>query len=152
MADLNDSKFGGPATPGELPGPAANFRRDFKISKSVERARLYVTALGSYRMSVNGSRVGTDVLTPEFTNYNKRIVYQTYDVTALLQSGENVVAAVLGDGWFGSGLGWTGERFYFMPGPTRLLAKLRVEYTDGSHDEIVTDEGWRAAALRHPAF
>lgn len=151
MASLDDPKFGGPGTPGDLPGSAANFRRDFKISKSVERARLYVTALGSYRMFVNGSRVGTDVLTPEFTNYNKRIVYQTYDVTALLQSGANVMAATLGDGWFGSGLGWTGERFYFMPGPTRLVAKLRVDYTDGSHDEVVTDGNWKttASAIRH---
>ena len=151
VAGVDDPKFGGSPTPGELPGPAANFRRGFKVSKSVDRARLYVTALGSYRMLVNGSRVGADVLTPEFTNYNKRIVYQTYDVTASLQSGQNVVAAILGDGWFGSGLGWTGERFYFMPGPTRMLAKLWVGYTDGSHDEIVTDENWKAAAsaIRH---
>src|SRR5207253_2638217 len=102
----DDPKFGGPGTPGDLPGTAANFRRDFKILKSVERARLYVTALGSYRMFVNGARVGADVLTPEFTNYNKRIVYQAYDVTALLRSGANVVGATLGDGWFGSGLDW----------------------------------------------
>ena len=121
IGGLDDPEFGGPTAPGDLPGAAARFRRDFELTKAVARARLYVTALGNYRMFINGTRIGADELTPEFTNYNKRIIYQTYDVTSQLQRGENAIAALLGDGWFGSGLGWDGERFYFMPGPTRLL-------------------------------
>jgi len=65
----------------------------------VTAARLYVTALGSYRMFINGARVGQDVLTPDFTDYAKRVLYQTYDVTNLLASGQNAVAGILGYGW-----------------------------------------------------
>jgi len=146
IGELDDPKFGGPTTPGDLPGAAARLRRDFEISKTVTRARLYVSALGSYRMFLNGARIGADLLTPEFTDYNKRVVYQTYDVTPHLRAGKNAIAALLGDGWFGSALGWTGERFYFMTGPTKLIATLRTDYSDGTHSEIVTNETWRAAA------
>src|SRR6202521_4760169 len=105
-ADLTDKRLG---DPGPLPQPAAYLRRTFAVSKSVRSARLYVTALGSYRGLLNGNRVGDDVLTPEFTDYRKRVLYQAYDVTSLLVHGNNVLSAVLGDGWYGSGLTWVGE-------------------------------------------
>jgi alpha-L-rhamnosidase len=141
VGDLTDKRFG---DPGPLPQPAAYLRRTLAISKSVQRARLYVTALGSYRMFLNGSRVGTDVLTPDFTDYNKRVLYQTYDVTGLLASGKNVISALLGNGWYGSPLTWIGMHF-FTP-PNRFLAQLEVDYVDGSHETVVTDESWKAAA------
>ena len=74
--------------PGELPQPAAYLRRNLALSKNVQSARLYVTALGSYRVFLNGKRVGQDVLTPDFTDYRKRVLYQVYDVTKLLVSGK----------------------------------------------------------------
>lgn len=146
LGHVDNPQSGAPAVPGTLPGPAARLRRDFAVEKPVACARLYVTALGSYRVFLNGARVGEDVLTPEFTNYRKRIVYQTYDVTGLVEKGSNAIAALLGDGWFGSALGWNGERFYFMPGPTRLLAKLHLEYADGTTSDIVTDGTWKASS------
>lgn len=138
--DLSDQRFG---DPGPLPQPAAYFRRTLEIDKAVARARLYVTALGSYRIFLNGSRVGTDVLTPGFTDYRKRVLYQTYDVTNQIARGQNVVAALLGDGWYASPLTWVGA--YFFTPPDRLFAQLEVEYADGSHDMIVTDDSWKAA-------
>jgi alpha-L-rhamnosidase len=141
VGELTDKRLG---DPGPLPQPAAFLRRTLAISKSVQRARLYVTALGSYRVFLNGSRVGTDVLTPDFTDYRKRVLYQTYDVTGLLASGKNVISALLGNGWYGSPLTWIGMHF-FTP-PTRFLAQLEIEYVDGSHDTVVTDESWKAAA------
>lgn len=141
VADLTDKRLG---DPGLLPQPAAYLRRTLAISKTVQRARLYVTALGSYRVFLNGSRVGADVLTPGFTDYRKRVLYQTYDVTGLLASGKNVISALLGDGWYGSPLTWAGAHFF--PPPDRFLAQLELEYIDGTHETVVTDGSWKAAA------
>jgi alpha-L-rhamnosidase len=141
IADLNDEKLG-PA-PAVLPQPAALLRHSFTLSKQVRNARLFVTALGSHRLSLNGTRVGQDVLTPDFTDYRKRVLYQTYDVTSSLTQGKNVIAAILGDGWYSSGLTWTGVHLF--PPPNRLIAQLEIDYADGTHDTIVSDESWKAA-------
>jgi alpha-L-rhamnosidase len=141
VADLADKRLG---DPGELPQPAAYLRGTLALSKNVQRARLYVTALGSYRVFLNGSRVGGDVMTPDFTDYRKRVLYQAYDVTSLLVNGNNVISALLGDGWYGSGLTWVG--MHFFPPPDRFVAQLALDYPDGSHDTFVTNESWKAAA------
>ncbi|PYY04731.1 MAG: alpha-L-rhamnosidase [Acidobacteria bacterium] len=145
VGELNDKRLG-EILPPPLAQPAALVRRAFAVAKRVRSACLYATALGSYRMFINGKRVGQDVLTPDFTDYTKRVLYQTYDVTPLLTEGENVIGAILGDGWFGSGLTWQGRSFFFLPPPTRLLAQLEIDYTDGTHDTIVSDESWKALA------
>jgi alpha-L-rhamnosidase len=141
VAKLTDKKLG---DPGPLPQPAAYLRRTLSLSKSVSSARLYVTALGSYRVFLNGNRVGSDVLTPDFTDYRKRVLYQTYDVTSLLVSGNNVMSALLGDGWYGSGLTWVG--MHFFPPPDRFVAQLELNYFDGTRETVATDESWKAAA------
>jgi alpha-L-rhamnosidase len=133
------------AVPGDLPQPAGLLRHEFTIAKGVRSARLYVTALGSYQAFLNGKRVGNDVLTPEFTDYKKRVLYQTYDVGSLLTQGRNAVAAIVGDGWCLSAQLWNGTRLGFVLPPPRLLAQLRVEYTDGTHDDISSDASWKAA-------
>jgi alpha-L-rhamnosidase len=140
-ANLVDRKL---EDPGELPQPAASLRRTLALSKTIQNARLYVTALGSYRVFMNGTRVGSDDLTPDFTDYRKRVLYQAYDVTSLMVSGNNVISALLGDGWYGSGLTWVG--MHFFPPPDRFVAQLELDYSDGSHDTVVTDESWKAAA------
>jgi alpha-L-rhamnosidase len=141
FGELTDKRLG---DPGELPHPAAYLRRTLALSKSVKSARLYATALGSYGVFLNGIRVGSDVMTPDFTDYRKRVLYQVYDVTSLMADGNNVISVLLGDGWYGSGLTWDGVHF-FSP-PDRFLAQLELDYADGSHDTIVTDESWKAAA------
>jgi alpha-L-rhamnosidase len=147
VAELNDARLG--EDPGPLPQPAALLRHPFSLSKQVKSARLYASALGSYGLFINGNRVSQDELTPGFTDYRKRVLYQAYDVTSSLVSGQNSLAAVLGDGWFGSGLTWNGVHF-FKP-PKRLIAQLEIDYTDGTHDSILTDESWKAsqAAILH---
>jgi alpha-L-rhamnosidase len=141
VADLTNQRLG---DPGELPQPAAYLRRTLALTKTVRSARLYVTALGSYRVFLNGSQVGGDVLTPDFTDYRKRVLYQTYDVTSLLVKGDNVISALLGDGWYGSGLTWIG--MHFFPPPDRFVAQLELDYADGSQGTVVTDDSWKAAA------
>lgn len=141
VGDLSDKNFG---DPGPLPQPASYLRQTFELSKPLHSARLYVTALGSYRVYLNGTRVSTDVLTPDFTDYRKRVLYQTYDVTNLLVSGRNAIGALLGDGWYGSPLTWFG--IHFFASPDRLLAQLEIDYTDGSHETVLSDDSWKASA------
>jgi alpha-L-rhamnosidase len=145
VGELSDQRLG-EILPPPLPQPAALVRHAFAVAKTVRSACLYATALGSYRMFINGKRVGQDVLTPDFTDYTKRVFYQTYDVTPMLVGGDNAIGAILGDGWFGSGLTWQGRSFFFLPPPTRLLAQLEIDYADGTHDTIVTDESWKVWA------
>ena len=141
VGELNNPEFG--LNPGPLSQPASLFRKEFELKKGIESARLYVTALGSYRFFVNGERVGEDVLTPEFTNYDSRIVYQTYDITELLNKGANAAGAILGDGWYGSPLGWNGEYDLWGPGPNMFLAEIHVKYKSGAVEKIITDNSWR---------
>jgi alpha-L-rhamnosidase len=142
VGDLDDARLG--VRPGPLPQSAAYLRKNFALAKAVKSARLFVTALGSYRIYLNGAQVGNDVLTPEFTDYRKRVLYQTYDVADLLRSGPNALGAVLGDGWYSSGLTWAGMHF-FAP-PNRLLAQLQIEFSDGTSQIVLTDDSWKTSA------
>lgn len=124
--------------------PASLLRHEFRVDKAIRSARIYSTALGSYQVYVNGSRAGADILAPGWTDYRKHIVYQVYDVTSKLQIGQDAVGVILGDGWFASGLTWNQTRYNFGPPPVRLLLQLEIEYVDGSHETIVSDESWKA--------
>jgi alpha-L-rhamnosidase len=124
-----------------IPPPNPYLRKSLILSKPVRRARIYASALGLYQLRLNGARVGKDHLTPGWTDYNKRVQYQTYDVTAQLKQGENVVGLILGDGWYCGHVGLTGRKNY---GPFPLgYAQLEIEHTDGTMQTIVTDSTWR---------
>ncbi len=127
------------------PQPASYFRATFNSKNDVSRARLYVTSLGSYLTFLNGHRVGKDILTPGWTDYSKRIQYQTYDVTDLIKDGTNVIGAVVGDGWYASGLGWKLQRFLFGPPPRRLLLQLELTNTNGKTQVISSGRNWRTS-------
>ncbi len=125
--------------------PASVLRREFAVSRQVRSARIYSTALGSYQLYLNGQRVGKDVLAPGWTDYSKRVVYQVYDVTSQVRQGQNAIGAILGDGWYASGLTWNQTRYNFGPPPVRLLVQLEIEYSDGSRDTIISDDSWKGA-------
>jgi alpha-L-rhamnosidase len=117
---------------------APMLRTTFRTSgKPVLRARLYVTARGIYELLLNGRRVGDDYYNPGLTQYNVTHLYQTYDVTAMLKSGDNAMGAMLGEGWW-SGLLSYGTIWNHFGDRQSLLAKLVVTYLDGSSDTIVT--------------
>jgi alpha-L-rhamnosidase len=128
---------GGPRTT----SPAPYLRKEFEIARQVVNARLYATALGLYECYLNGVRVGDALLTPGWTDYNKHVQYQTYDVTDLIQSGENAWGTILGDGWGVGNIAWIGRQCY-VDRP-RLLAQIVLTYTDGSQEVIASDEGWK---------
>jgi alpha-L-rhamnosidase len=119
------------------------FRKSYSPTKPVKQARLYATALGLYEFSINGQRVGDIVLAPDWTDYHKRVEYQTYDVTSMLHDGANVLSATLADGWYSGKVGWLPGHAY-GPRPA-LLAQLVVDYVDGTQEIIATDQTWTAA-------
>jgi alpha-L-rhamnosidase len=123
--------------------PAPFLRREFAVEKPISHARLYATALGLYEFAINGQCVGDIELAPGWTEYNKRVQYQAYDVTALLHTGANTIGAILGDGWYSGHVEWRGrQRYGDRP---KLLAHLVVFYEDGSSATIVTDALWKTA-------
>lgn len=129
------------------PWPAESvkaLRRSFQSNGPVRSARLYVTALGAYQAFLNGKRVGDDVLAPGWTDYRERVEYQTYEVTADLVSGANVLAALLAPGWYSTPLKWFQQPNCYGLTPPALLAELRIEHADGSVEWIATDEQWKA--------
>jgi alpha-L-rhamnosidase len=132
--------------------PAPYLRRVFSLTQPVSSARLYVTALGLYEARVNGRRVGDGFLTPGWTDYRRRIAYQAYDVTSLLAEGENVLGAILADGWYAGFYGFDPKRAgaHYGEAP-ELLAELVLRLADGSEQRIVTDGQWQSStgAIRH---
>ncbi len=126
-------------------GAAAPYmRKTFHLKSRPVQARLYITALGLYEASINGQRVGDLVFTPGWTDYAKRVMVQTYDVTDLLAAGDNVLGAILGDGWYCGHVGPLRRQFYGLR--PMLLAQLEVTFPDGSRHVVQTDESWRTAA------
>lgn len=120
--------------------PVDCFRKTFEAN-AVVKARLYVTACGLYEVRLNGKKVGDFVLAPGSTDYRKRVQYQTYDVTALVREGGNVITAELADGWYRGSNGAKGRRNTYGT-ETKLLAQLELCAADGSVTRIVTDESW----------
>ena len=127
------------------PRESVYVRKGFSLNRPVSRARAYVTGLGLYELHVNGRRVGDDIFTPGWTNYFKRIQYQTYDVTDLINNGDNAIGAILGNGWWSGGLGWEGSQQYSQ-GKLRFRLQLRLDYEDGTFETIVSDTDWKSHA------
>ncbi len=129
----------------DAPGPVPRstlIRKEFTASKSVKKARAYVTGLGNYELYVNGNKIGKDLLTPGWTDYRDRVQYQVYDITDKIQPGENAAGMFLGNMWWSSGLGWMGGVKYSR-GPERGLCQIEIEYKDGSTEIIASDETWK---------
>lgn len=125
--------------------PAMLLRTGFEVGKPITAARLYATALGAYDARINGQKVSEAILAPEITVAKSHILYQTYDVTALIAQGENALGAVVGDGFYASPFGWRIERYGFGPAPRRFRAMLRIDYQDGTHDWVTTGPDWKIA-------
>ncbi len=124
--------------------PSPYLRTTFTVARAVSRARLYITARGLYEARLNGRRVGDAVLAPGWTDYRKRIQYQTYDVTDLLRQGENALGAILSPGWYAGYVGFGKNRRHYGARP-RLLAQLRLDYVDGTAETVASDAAWRGA-------
>lgn len=125
----------------EGPNPVPYLRKAFALKSGVQRAVLYATALGLYEARLNGQRVGDHVLAPDWTDYRKRVRYQSYDVTGMLRAGDNVLGAMLANGWYSGHIGNGGFEFY--GDEPKFLGQLEVTYADGSKETIATDASWK---------
>jgi len=128
------------------PMPATMLRKSFNIVGEAERATVYVTGLGTYELRLNGNKVGDHLLAPEFTYYDYRIQYQTYDVTKMIKNGVNGVGAILATGW-------NGEHFFGMAinimqnpfqGRRGFIMRLDVELKNGKTVTVVSDKTWKS--------
>ena len=122
--------------------PSPHFRKEFTVNNAIAKATVYVTAHGLYDLSLNGKRVGDQVMTPGWTSYGKRLQYQVYDVTDQVVKGKNAVGAFLGDGWYRGTLAW-GNNWAIYGKRLGLLMQLRIIHTDGTESIIITDESWK---------
>lgn len=125
---------------------ARYLRKEFSTAKTVKRATVHIAGLGLYELFINGQRVGNQVLAPAPTDYRKSILYNTYEVTELLSSGNNAIGVTLGNG-----------RYYTMRqdykpykintfGYPKLRMNLIIEYADGSTESIGSNESWKLTA------
>lgn len=127
------------------PGTPAVFRRRLDLPAKPVRATLYASARGVFELALGGQRVGEDLFAPEWTDYDKRIHYRTYDVTALLAAGANEITATLGDGWWTGYVGWQEQRGRYGSLENSLLVQLEVELADGRRLTVGTDGTWTCA-------
>ena len=128
--------------------PARYLRKDFRAGKPIKRATAFTTALGLYELRLNGEKVTDDMFLPGWTDYDKRLHYQTFDVTERLRSGDNTIGVVLADGWYAGYIGYAlltrqdKVREFYGVNPS-FMGQIHVEYTDGTTEVIASDTTWR---------
>ncbi|NLF07000.1 MAG: family 78 glycoside hydrolase catalytic domain [Pirellulaceae bacterium] len=125
--------------------PCSMLRKEFDVKGPIRRATLYGSALGNYRLFINGKPVGNDYFTPDWTDYNTRVYYNTYDVTDLVRpDGPNAIGGLLAAGWYAGVVGGGQNHFHYGREP-RLFAQLEIELADGTIQTLSTDETWKLA-------
>ncbi len=116
-------------------------RKAFVTRKKIRNATVAVSGLGLYELYLNGNKVGDQVLAPAQTSYNKRVFYNVYDVTTMLETKKNVIGLMLGNGFYGQNMALGGRLYYGTP---KALLVLTLTYNDGSQERIVSDHTWKA--------
>lgn len=126
--------------------PSPVFRKEFSTQegKKIASATAYITAHGLYEAQLNGQRIGDAYLTPGWTSYHKRLQYQVYDVSDLLQTGENAIGVTLASGWYRGYIGFSGQNNFYGD-DIALLFQLDIHYTDGSSTSVISDGSWKSS-------
>ena len=125
-------------------GPVLLFRKEFTSGKKIISAIVFITSHGMYEAFINGKRIGDAFLTPGWTSYNKRLQYQVYDVTAMIEKGKNAIGVNIGSGWYRTALAWNNNRNIYGR-KIGLLLQLEINYADGSRETIVSDGSWKTS-------
>lgn len=138
-------------------GPAPYFRKEFSCTKTIKKATVHVSGLGFYELSINGQKIGDQVLAPAVTNYDKRplkgllypyddqstqrVFYNVFDVSKQVTQGTNCVGVLLGNGWYNQrDRTVEGKMWYDLP---RMILQLEITYSDGSTQQVVSDGSWK---------
>ena len=129
---------------------ARYLRKEFALREDISEARLYVSGMGVYSAYLNGTEIAPEeLLKPTLSWFSKRVYFNTYDVTELLQRGDNAVGIILEGGRYtairynAKNPNWDDSENVFGFGTPRLLLQLEVTYKDGGKELIVSDETWK---------
>lgn len=117
-------------------------RKQCQLVKTPKRAVAYVCGLGFYELSINGKKVGDRVLTPLLTDYSKRVLYDTYDVTTLVEQGCNAITIEVGNGWYSAAKKYWDWRMKWYGNP-RAILQIYMEYDDGKKEVVLSDSSWK---------
>ena len=130
-------------SPRDIGSVSPNFTKAVSITKAIKRATATVSAMGLYKLYVNGHGIGNALLTPGFTSYTHRVLYQTYDLTKEFIKGENQVSIIGGKGWAMSKFGNSGFKPNNFSDRISVIAEIKIEYEDGELASICTDTSWK---------
>ncbi|MCD8260889.1 MAG: glycoside hydrolase family 78 protein, partial [Bacteroides sp.] len=117
-------------------------RKGFQAEKQIREAVAYVCGLGHYEFSLNGKKVGDSEFAPLWSDYEKTVYYNTYDITSYLKKGENVAGILLGNGFYNV----QGGRYVKLKisfGAPTLFFKMIVTYNDGSTEVVCSGNDWK---------
>lgn len=135
-----------------LPPPRV-LEKAFAVAAAPVRATLYASALGLYEVELDGKKVGDELFTPGWTDYQRRVYYRVHDVTAALRAGEHALRVLLADGWHSGYVGYGLKRDHYGD-LTRARVQLELEFGDGTRQIVGTDGSWTATTgtLREADF
>ncbi|MDP4292076.1 MAG: alpha-L-rhamnosidase N-terminal domain-containing protein, partial [Bacteroidota bacterium] len=120
------------------------FRKDFLVNRKVANAQLFISGLGQYEAYLNGRRIDNRFLAPGWTDYDKTVLYNAYDVTDQIISGKNSIGVIVGNGFHNINR----ERYRKLVitfGMPRMISKLKIVYTDGTEESMVSGADWKCA-------
>lgn len=118
--------------------------RNFELPAEVVSARAYICGLGLYQLELNGQKVGTEYLTPNCNAYDQWLQYQTFDITGQLSAGANLIAVMLGNGWYKGRYGANGGEVGFYGDCFALICELHLTLTNGDSLIVASDSSWLA--------
>lgn len=128
------------------PVPAPLFRKTVTLNKKVLKARAFICGLGYHELSVNGIKIGDEVLSPAFTRYDQTVMYNTCDITSAMKCGENAIGIILGNGWYNC---FTSEVWDYRQAPWRhhpkLLFQAHITLEDGEEIVITSNKSWKTS-------
>jgi alpha-L-rhamnosidase len=127
---------------GKRPDVLPLLRKEFSVDKKIKQATAFVCGLGQFELSINGKKVGDHFLDPGWTKFDGQAQYVTFEITPHLLNGNNAIGVMLGNGFYYI----PGERYRKMTGAygyPKMITRLLVEYTDGTVQNIVSDESWK---------
>lgn len=117
-------------------------RREFSAEKKIKDATAYVCGLGFYEFSLNGKKIGESEFAPLWSDYDKSVYYNTYNVTSQLRKGDNAIGILLGNGFYNV-QGGRYRKLQISFGAPTLRFRLVVNYEDGTSEIIVSDKNWK---------
>lgn len=149
--DFRDRHAFAKAYPNALPSGGPNYscllaRRDFDAKPALARALVHVSGLGQYELSVNGRKIGEQLLSPGWTDYRKTVLYDTFDITGHLSAGRNCIGLILSNGMYNIQPDYERYvKFLNSFGPLKAIVQVRLEYADGTVDFVGTDAKWQVS-------